>query len=67
MNELTSEQKRTFLEWLKDIWDKIFGKNKAPAELRHIEKLFGKALTEAKDRLVKQGERPVETAIEDAK
>ena len=66
MNELTSEQKRTFLEWLKDIWDKIFGKNKAPAELRHIEKLFGKALTEAKDRLVKQGERPVETAIEDA-
>lgn len=47
MNELTSEQKRTFLEWLKDIWDKISGKNKVPAELRHIEKLFGKALTEA--------------------
>lgn len=49
MNELTSEQKRTFLEWLKDIITRIKDafSGSIPSELREIERLYKKALTEA--------------------
>ena len=49
MSELTGEQKKNFLDYVKEVidWFKSAFTNSLPAEIRHIEKLYQKALKEA--------------------
>ncbi len=60
MSELTKEQKKNFLDYIKEVidWFKATFTNSVPAEIRQIERLYKKAVRESADSISKSKSLP---------